>query len=222
MRIILLGPPGAGKGTQAHYIVDKFGIVQISTGDMLRAAVKAQTPLGLLAKAVMDRGELVDDEIIIGLVKERVVKPDCKYGFLFDGFPRTLAQADALRHNNIAIDCVIEIRADEEAVVERITGRLVHPASGRVYHLKNNPPKQAGIDDVSGEPLVQRADDQEATVRERLRVYNEQTAPLVEYYQQWAQSGDESAPSYFGVDGNQAFEQVRNQIQSMLSPLVKS
>ncbi len=216
MRIILLGPPGAGKGTQAQYIIENFGIVQISTGDMLRAAVKAQTPLGLQAKAVMDRGELVDDEIIIGLVKERIAQPDCQHGFLFDGFPRTIAQADALKQHGVGIDCVIEIQADEDAIVERITGRLVHPASGRVYHRTKNPPKQAGVDDVSGEPLVHRADDEEDTVRDRLRVYSEQTEPLVEYYKSWAKTGTEDAPAYYAVDGNAALEQVRGTIQQIL------
>ncbi|MDF1654326.1 MAG: adenylate kinase [Coxiellaceae bacterium] len=216
MRIILLGPPGAGKGTQAQYIIENFGIVQISTGDMLRAAVKAKTPLGLQAKAVMDRGELVDDEIIIGLVKERIAQPDCQHGFLFDGFPRTIAQADALKQHGVAIDCVIEIRADEDAIVERITGRLVHPASGRVYHRTNNPPQQEGVDDVSGEPLVHRADDEEDTVRERLRVYNQQTAPLVEYYKTWAQTNADDAPAYYAVDGNAPLGQVRDTIQQIL------
>ncbi|MDF1796419.1 MAG: adenylate kinase [Coxiellaceae bacterium] len=215
MRIILLGPPGAGKGTQAQFIIENFGIVQISTGDMLRAAVKAETPLGLQAKAVMDRGELVDDEIMIGLVQERIAQPDCQQGFLFDGFPRTIAQADALKHHGVEIDCVIEIRADEEAIVGRITGRLVHPASGRVYHRSNNPPKQEGLDDVTGEPLVHRADDEEETIRERLRIYNEQTAPLVEYYKAWAQSSND-APTYYAVDGNQSLEKVRDTIQQIL------
>lgn len=222
MRIILLGPPGAGKGTQAHFIVENFGVVQISTGDMLRAAVKAQTPLGLQAKAVMDRGELVDDEIIIGLVEERIAQPDCQHGFLFDGFPRTLAQADALKQHGIPIDCVVEIRVDEEALVDRIVGRLVHPASGRVYHRTNNPPKQSGIDDVSGEPLVHRADDEEQTVRERVRVYREQTEPLVGYYSQWSDSGDAVAPRYYQVDGNQPLEVVRDQIKQLVSIKVKS
>lgn len=219
MRVILLGPPGAGKGTQAQYIMDEFGIVQISTGDMLRAAVKAQTPLGLLAKAVMDRGELVDDEIIIGLVKERIAEPDCKPGFLFDGFPRTIAQADALKYNDVAIDAVIEIQVDEELLVDRVVGRLVHPASGRVYHVTNNPPKQAGVDDVTGEALIHRADDDEATIRERLKVYREQTAPLVDYYQQWANSGDEAAPRYVAVDGARDLNAVRDDILSSLRPL---
>lgn len=219
MRVILLGPPGAGKGTQAQYIMDEFGIVQISTGDMLRAAVKAQTPLGLLAKAVMDRGELVDDEIIIGLVKERIAEPDCKPGFLFDGFPRTIAQADALKHNDVAIDAVIEIKVDEELLVDRVVGRLVHPASGRVYHVTNNPPKQPGVDDVTGEALIHRADDDEATIRERLNVYRQQTAPLVDYYQQWAGSEDAAAPLYVAVDGARDLAAVRDDILSSLRPL---
>ncbi len=222
MRVILLGPPGAGKGTQAHFVVDTFGIVQISTGDMLRAAAKAQTPLGILAKAVMDRGELVDDEIIIGLVEERIAMPDCQPGFLFDGFPRTIAQADALKQHKIAIDCVIEITASEEALVDRVVGRRVHPASGRVYHIKNNPPKQSGLDDVTGEPLLHRADDDEVTVRERIRVYNEQTAPLVSYYSEWANTDDEMAPRYYQVDGDQPLDAVCEQINQLLSPLVKS
>ncbi len=220
MRIILLGPPGAGKGTQAQFIIESFGIVQISTGDMLRAAVKAQTPLGLEAKAVMDRGELVADDLIIDLVKERIAQPDCAHGFLFDGFPRTIAQADALKQAGVSIDCVLEIKADEEAIVGRITGRLVHPASGRVYHRVNNPPKQEGLDDVTGEPLVHRADDEEATVRDRLRVYNDQTAPLVDYYHTWADSGEGSAPAYYAVDGNEPLEQVRDKIQQILNAYV--
>lgn len=216
MRIILLGPPGAGKGTQAQFIVEKYGITQISTGDMLRAAVKAQTDLGRQAKAVMDRGELVSDDLILGLVEARIAEADCIHGFLFDGFPRTLAQAEALRQHEVRIDCVIEIQCDAEEIVDRITGRLVHPASGRVYHQKYHPPKVAGQDDVTGEALVTRADDQEATVRERLRIYEEQTAPLTAYYQQWAEVEPRHAPRYCRIDGALALPQVREQIEACL------
>jgi adenylate kinase len=182
MRLILLGPPGAGKGTQAQFIREKFGIPQISTGDMLRAAVKAGTPLGVAAKKVMDAGQLVSDEIIIGLVKERLKEPDCKRGYLFDGFPRTIPQAEAMKAANVALDYVLEIDVPDEAIIERMIGRRVHPASGRTYHVKFNPPRADGKDDVTGEPLVQRDDDKEATVRNRLDVYRKQTRPLVDYY----------------------------------------
>src|SRR5256885_8305993 len=182
MRLILLGPPGAGKGTQAAFIRDKFGIPQISTGDMLRAAVKAGTPLGLAAKKVMDSGALVSDDIIIGLVKERITQPDCANGFLFDGFPRTIPQADAMKAAGVKLDYVLEIDVPPEAIVERMTGRRSHPASGRTYHVKFNPPKVEGQDDVTGEPLVQREDDKEETVKKRLDVYSSQTRPLVDYY----------------------------------------
>jgi adenylate kinase len=182
MRLILLGPPGAGKGTQAQFIREKFGIPQISTGDMLRAAVKAGTPLGVAAKKVMDSGQLVSDDIIIGLVKERLKQPDCKPGYLFDGFPRTIPQAEAMQKEKVALDYVLEIDVPDEEIITRMSGRRVHPASGRTYHVKFNPPKAEGKDDVTGEPLVQRDDDKEATVRNRLEVYRKQTRPLVDYY----------------------------------------
>ncbi|MEA3195944.1 MAG: adenylate kinase [Betaproteobacteria bacterium] len=182
MRLILLGPPGAGKGTQAQFIREKFAIPQISTGDMLRAAVKAGTPLGVAAKKVMDSGQLVSDDIIIGLVKERLKEPDCKRGYLFDGFPRTIPQAEAMKAANVALDFVLEIDVPDEEIITRMSGRRVHPASGRTYHVKFNPPKAEGKDDATGEPLVQRDDDKEATVRNRLEVYRKQTRPLVDYY----------------------------------------
>src|SRR6187402_2842288 len=185
MRLILLGPPGAGKGTQANFIREKFGIPQISTGDMLRAAVKAGTPLGVAAKKVMDSGALVGDDIIIGLVRERVTQPDCAKGFLFDGFPRTIPQADALKAAGVKLDHVLEIDVPFEAIVERMSGRRSHPASGRTYHVKFNPPKQEGKDDVTGEPLIQRDDDKEETVKKRLDVYVAQTKPLIDYYNNW-------------------------------------
>jgi len=186
MRLILLGPPGAGKGTQAQFIREKFGIPQISTGDMLRAAVKAGTPLGVAAKKVMDAGQLVSDDIIIGLVKERLKEPDCRRGYLFDGFPRTIPQAEAMMTANVALDFVLEIDVPDEEIITRMSGRRVHPASGRTYHVKFNPPKAEGKDDVTGEPLVQRDDDKEATVRNRLEVYRKQTRPLVDYYSKLA------------------------------------
>ena len=194
MRLILLGAPGAGKGTQAAYICQKYGIPQISTGDMLREAIKAGTALGLAAKQVMDAGGLVSDEIIIGLVKERIAQSDCANGFLFDGFPRTIPQADAMKNAGVKLDLVLEIDVPDEAIIERMSGRRVHPASGRTYHLKFNPPKVSGKDDATGEELVQRADDSEATVRHRLDVYQNQTRPLVDYYASWAKAGDAQAP----------------------------
>src|SRR3982750_4744693 len=190
MRLILLGPPGAGKGTQATTICQHYGIPQISTGDMLRAAVKAATPLGLAAKKVMDAGNLVSDDIIIGLVKERIAQPDCAAGFLFDGFPRTIVQADALRAAGIKLDYVLEIDVPDSAIVERMSGRRVHVGSGRTYHVSFNPPKVPGVDDVTGEDLVQREDDREATVKKRLQISHRQTEPLVAYYKAWAASGD--------------------------------
>lgn len=210
MRIILLGPPGAGKGTQAQFIMQRYGIPQISTGDMLRAAVKAGTELGLKAKAVMDSGGLVSDDLIIDLVKERIAKPDCEKGFLFDGFPRTIPQAEALTASKVVIDHVVEIAVDDEEIVERMSGRRVHEASGRVYHLVNNPPKREGVDDVTGEPLVQRADDNEETVRKRLRVYHEQTKPLVNYYS--AQAKGVGTVRYHRIEGVGSVEQIRDKV----------
>jgi adenylate kinase len=212
MRVILLGGPGAGKGTQAAFITQRYGIPQISTGDMLRAAVKAGTPLGLAAKAVMDRGDLVSDDIIIGLVKERIAQPDCRAGFLFDGFPRTIPQAEAMKVSGVPLEHVVEIAVPDEVIVERMSGRWCHTPSGRTYHVKFNPPKVAGRDDVTGEPLTQRKDDEEATVRKRLGVYHEQTEPLVEYYSKWAASGDRKAPRYHRVDGLGKVEEVRDRI----------
>ncbi len=208
MRLILLGAPGAGKGTQAAFICKRFGIPQISTGDMLRSAVKAGTPLGLAAKKVMDSGALVSDDIIIGLVKERIVEPDCAAGFLFDGFPRTIVQADALKAAGIRLDYVLEIDVPDSAIVERMSGRRVHVASGRTYHDRFNPPKVAGVDDVTGEPLIQRVDDQEETVKKRLAVYAAQTRPLVEYYQRWAASGDREAPAYRKISGTGSVDEI--------------
>ena len=208
MKLILLGPPGAGKGTQAAFICQKYGIPQISTGDMLRAAVKAGTPLGLQAKAVMDSGALVSDDIIIGLVKERIVQPDCANGFLFDGFPRTIPQAEAMKTAGVKLDYVLEIDVPFDAIIERMSGRRSHPASGRTYHVKFNPPKVAGQDDVTGEPLVQRADDQEDTVRKRLEVYSQQTRPLVDYYSQWAAREPAAAPKYRAISGTGSVEEI--------------
>jgi len=208
MRLILLGAPGAGKGTQAAYVCRRFGIPQISTGDMLRAAVKAGTPLGLAAKKVMDSGSLVSDDIIIGLVKERIAEPDCAAGFLFDGFPRTIVQADALKAAGVKLDYVLEIDVPDSAIVERMSGRRVHVASGRTYHVRFNPPKVAGCDDVTGEPLIQRVDDEEKTVKKRLGVYAAQTRPLVEYYAQWAASADPGAPVYRKISGTGEVDEI--------------
>jgi adenylate kinase len=209
MRLILLGAPGAGKGTQANFIKEKFNIPQISTGDMLRAAVKAGTPLGLEAKKVMDAGGLVSDDIIIGLVKDRLKQPDCANGYLFDGFPRTIPQAEAMKDAGVPIDYVLEIDVPDEAIIERMSGRRVHPASGRVYHVKYNPPKVAGKDDVTGEDLVQRDDDKEETVKKRLDVYHNQTEVLVDYYNKWAQSGMPGAPKYRKISGVGPVETIR-------------
>jgi adenylate kinase len=208
MRLILLGAPGAGKGTQAAMICKKYGIPQISTGDMLRAAVKAGTPLGLAAKKVMDAGGLVSDDIIIGLVKERITQPDCANGFLFDGFPRTIPQADAMKQAGVNLDVVLEIDVPDEAIIERMSGRLFHLASGRSYHVRFNPPKTPGVDDVTGEPLVQRDDDKEATVRKRLQVYQDQTRPLVDYYSSWAARGEPGAPRYRKISGTGSVEDI--------------
>ena len=201
MRLILLGPPGAGKGTQANFIKDKFGIPQISTGDMLRAAVKAGTPLGVEAKKVMDAGGLVSDEIIIGLVKDRLQQPDCQSGYMFDGFPRTLPQADAMKDAAVKVDVVLQIDVPDEEIIERMSGRRAHLPSGRTYHIKYNPPKVEGKDDVTGEDLVQRDDDREETVRKRLDVYHAQTKPLLDYYRNWAATGDAAAPRVEVISG---------------------
>ena len=208
MRLILLGAPGAGKGTQAAFICEKFGIPQISTGDMLRAAVKAGTPLGLQAKAVMDAGQLVSDELIINLVKDRIAQPDCAKGFLFDGFPRTIPQADAMKAAGVKLDYVLEIDVPFEAIIDRMSGRRSHPASGRTYHVKFNPPKVEGIDDVTGEPLVQREDDKEETVKKRLQVYSDQTRPLVDYYSNWAKAEPQTAPKYRAISGTGSVEEI--------------
>jgi adenylate kinase len=212
MKLILLGPPGAGKGTQAAYITEKFAIPQISTGDMLRAAVKAGSTLGMEAKKFMDAGALVPDEVIIGLVKERIKQPDCANGFLFDGFPRTIPQADAMKNAGVDLDYVIEIDVDDAEIVKRLSGRRVHPASGRSYHIEFNPPKKAGIDDVSGEPLVQRDDDKEETILKRLEVYHTQTRQLVDYYSKWAKSGAAGAPKYARIAGTGSLGTIRDRI----------
>ncbi|MHA3902337.1 adenylate kinase [Castellaniella sp. WN] len=216
MRLILLGPPGAGKGTQAAYITEAFGIPQISTGDMLRAAVKAQTPLGLEAKKIMDSGGLVSDDIIIGLVQDRLRQPDCQAGYLFDGFPRTIPQADALKNARVPLDYVIEITVPEENIIERMSGRRVHVASGRTYHIKFNPPKREGLDDETGEPLIQRDDDREETVRHRLSVYRDQTRPLVDYYSSWAAAGAAEAPRYAQISGVGSVDEIRDRILDIL------
>jgi adenylate kinase len=216
MRLILLGPPGAGKGTQAAYITEHFGIPQISTGDMLRAAVKAGSSLGIAAKKIMDAGGLVSDEIIIGLVKDRLTQPDCSKGYLFDGFPRTIPQADALKHANVGLDYVVEIAVPEQDIIERMSGRRIHPASGRSYHVRFNPPKVAEQDDVTGETLVQRDDDKEDTVRHRLKVYRDQTRPLIDYYSSWAQA-DTSAPRYRKVQGVGSVDEIKANIFAALA-----
>jgi adenylate kinase len=209
MRLILLGPPGAGKGTQAAFIKDRYGIPQISTGDMLRLAIKAGTPLGLAAQKVMDRGQLVSDEVILGLVEDRLKAPDCARGYLFDGFPRTLPQAAAMKVSGVALDHVLEIDVPESEIVLRMSGRRVHPASGRSYHLQFNPPRVEGRDDATGEPLIQRDDDREETVRKRLEVYRRQTRPLVEYYTRWAASGDARAPRTHRISGIGSVEEIK-------------
>jgi adenylate kinase len=217
MRLILLGAPGAGKGTQATFICQKFGIPQISTGDMLRAAVKAGTPLGVAAKKVMDSGALVSDDIIIGLVKERITQADCAKGFLFAGFPRTIPQAEAMRAAGVKLDYVLEIDVPPSAIIERMSGRRSHPASGRTYHVKFNPPKAPGVDDVTGEPLVQREDDKEETVIKRLQVYAEQTRPLVDYYSTWANSDRANAPRYRSISGQGTVEDITARVMDALS-----
>ena len=216
MRLILLGGPGAGKGTQAAFITQRYGIPQISTGDMLRAAVKAGTPLGRAAKEVMDRGDLVSDDIIIGLVKERILAPDTRNGFLFDGFPRTIPQAEAMKNSGVPLEHVVEIAVDDAVIVERMSGRRVHLPSGRTYHVKFNPPKVADKDDVTGENLIQRDDDREDTVRKRLDVYHQQTEPLVGYYRKWGESKQANAPKYHRIDGLGKVEEVRDRIFAAL------
>ena len=217
MRLILLGAPGAGKGTQAAFICRKFGIPQISTGDMLRAAVKAGSPMGIAAKKVMDAGGLVSDDIIIGLVKERIAQPDCANGFLFDGFPRTIAQADAMKATGVKLDAVLEIDVPDAAIIERMSGRRVHIASGRTYHVKFNPPKVAGKDDATGEDLIQRDDDKAETVRKRLDVYQSQTRPLVAYYSEWAARGDPAAPNYHKINGTGSVDEIMSRAMAALS-----
>jgi len=219
MKLILLGGPGAGKGTQANYIKERYSIPQISTGDMLRAAVKAGTPLGVEAKKIMDAGGLVSDEIILGLVKERITADDCANGFLFDGFPRTLAQAESLKTQGVDIDAVVEIDVDDAEIIKRMSGRRVHVASGRTYHVVFNPPKEEGKDDETGEPLIQRDDDQEDTVKKRLDVYHEQTEPLIGYYTDWANSGEAAAPKYVRVDGIGQVDEIKDSIFSALDAL---
>jgi adenylate kinase len=216
MRLILLGGPGAGKGTQANFIMQRYRIPQISTGDMLRAAVKAGTSLGLAARQVMDRGDLVSDDIIISLVKERIKAPDCANGFLFDGFPRTIPQAEAMKTSDVRIEHVVEIAVPDQTIVERMSGRRVHLSSGRSYHMKYNPPKNDMKDDVTGEPLVQREDDQEETVKKRLGIYHRQTEPLVDFYEKWYEIGDAKAPRYHRVDGTGSVDEVRDRVYAAL------
>ena len=219
MRLILLGGPGAGKGTQANYIKENYQIPQISTGDMLRAALKAGTELGLKAKEYMDSGGLVPDDVIIGLVKERIKEADCEKGFLFDGFPRTIPQADAMKEAGVAIDAVVDINVPDEEIIKRMSGRRAHLASGRTYHIIYNPPKEEGKDDVTGEPLVQRDDDKEDTVRKRLEVYHDQTEPLIDYYKNWQSSGEAGAPQYVRIEGVGKVDEIRDHVFSALDSL---
>jgi adenylate kinase len=219
MRLILLGGPGAGKGTQANLVKDRYQIPQISTGDMLRAALKEGTELGLKAKEYMDAGKLVPDDVIIGLVKERIKEPDCESGFLFDGFPRTIPQADAMKEAGVPIEAVVDIDVPDEEIIKRMSGRRVHLASGRTYHIVFNPPKEEGKDDETGEPLIQRDDDQEETVRKRLEVYHAQTEPLIGYYKDWEKSGESAAPKYIRIDGVGKVDQIRDQIYAALDKL---
>ena len=219
MRLILLGGPGAGKGTQANYIKEQYQIPQISTGDMLRAAVKAGSDLGLKAKEYMDSGGLVPDDVIIGLVKERIKEPDCAKGFLFDGFPRTIPQADAMKEAAVPIDAVVDIDVPDEEIIKRMSGRRVHLASGRTYHVVFNPPKVEGKDDETGEPLIQRDDDKEETVRKRLQVYHDQTEPLIGYYKQWESTGEAGAPQYVRIEGVGKVDEIRQQIFGALDKL---
>jgi adenylate kinase len=217
MRVILLGGPGAGKGTQAGFITEHFSIPQISTGDMLRAQVKSGSELGQAAKAIMDAGGLVSDDIIMAMVKERIAEDDCHNGFLFDGFPRTIAQANGLKTTKVFVDAVVEIAVPDDEIIKRMSGRRVHLSSGRTYHVVFNPPKEEGKDDVTGEPLIQRDDDQEETVRKRLEVYHEQTSPLIQYYSNWAEQGGEGAPRYCRVEGVAGVEEVRERILQALA-----
>jgi adenylate kinase len=217
MRLILLGPPGAGKGTQAAFICRKFSIPQISTGDMLRAAVKAGTPLGLAAKKVIDAGQLVSDDIIVALVKERLRQPDCAGGYLFDGFPRTIPQAEAMKAAPVPIDAVLEIDVPDEEIIARLSGRRVHPPSGRTYHVRFNPPREEGRDDATGEPLVQREDDREETVKKRLEVYRSQTRPLIDYYRGWAAKGGAQAPRYRRISGLGSVEEIKRRALAALT-----
>ena len=222
MRLILLGGPGAGKGTQANFIKDKYQIPQISTGDMLRAAIKAGSELGKKAKGFMDSGGLVPDDVIIGLVKERIKEADCQKGFLFDGFPRTIPQADAMKDAGVALDAVVDINVPDDEIIKRMSGRRVHLASGRTYHITFNPPKEDGKDDVTGEALIQRDDDKEETVRNRLDVYHAQTEPLIDYYKNWESSGESAAPKYVRIEGVGKVEDIREQIYSALGQLQTS
>ena len=219
MRLILLGGPGAGKGTQANFIKDKYQIPQISTGDMLRAAIKAGSELGKKAKGYMDSGGLVPDEVIIGLVKERIQEADCQKGFLFDGFPRTIPQADAMKEAAVSIDAVVDINVPDAEIIKRMSGRRVHLASGRTYHIAFNPPKEEGKDDATGEALIQRDDDQEETVRNRIDVYHAQTEPLIDYYKSWESSGESAAPKYIRIEGVGKVEEIRDQIYSALDQI---
>jgi adenylate kinase len=219
MRLILLGGPGAGKGTQANLVKEKYQIPQISTGDMLRAALKEGTELGLKAKEYMDAGKLVPDDVIIGLVKQRIKEPDCESGFLFDGFPRTIPQADAMKEAGVPIEAVVDIDVPDEEIIKRMSGRRVHLASGRTYHIEFNPPKEEGKDDETGEPLIQRDDDKEETVRKRLEVYHAQTEPLVDYYKDWEKTGESAAPKYIRIDGVGKVDEIRDQIFAALDSL---
>ncbi|MDD9983230.1 MAG: adenylate kinase [Gammaproteobacteria bacterium] len=216
MRVVLLGGPGAGKGTQAAFIAGRYGIPQISTGDMLRAAIRSGSALGAGAKAVMDAGRLVPDEIIVGLVEERIAADDCMNGFLFDGFPRTIPQAEVMRARGVRLDAVVELTVSDEDIIERMGGRRVHPGSGRTYHVRFNPPAVEGIDDLTGEPLVLRDDDKESTVRRRLEVYHEQTAPIIEYYRKWEKDAPHSAPRVSRIDGLGTLEEVRERVSAAL------
>lgn len=216
MRLMLLGGPGAGKGTQALRLIERFKIPQISTGDMLRQAIAQGTELGLSAKKTMEAGGLVSDDLIIALVKERLTHPDCNNGFLFDGFPRTIVQADALKHAGIFLDYVIEIAVDDEEIIQRISGRRIHQPSGRVYHVLNQPPKVANVDDVSGEPLIQRDDDKEETIRKRLEVYHQQTAPLINYYKKWSQDQSKGAPKFYSISGTGSVDNIFNRLVKLL------